>query len=84
MFTIIMTVINIIALICVAVGFFISRYTIVDLETWNEIVHFYNENHNDDGEATGGIGFYIPTDEDCLYGDDEDEDVLRNHRKIGF
>lgn len=86
MFTTIMTVINIAALVFVAIGLFISRYTIVDLETWNTIATFYNEHNNDEdeGEAAGGIGFYIPTDEDCLYGDDEDEDVLRNHRKIGF
>ena len=59
MFTTIMTVINIAALVCVVIGFFISRYTIVDLETWNTIATFYNENHNEDGEvASGNIGFF--------------------------
>lgn len=72
MFTTIMTVINIAALILVAVGFFISRYTIVDLETWNTIATFYNE-HNDEeneGEAAGGCGFF------WNYIDEVSDDVL--------
>lgn len=61
MFTTILTVINIIALIAIVIGFFLSRYTIVDLETWNEIAHFYNENkesEQDVNEAAGGVGFF--------------------------
>lgn len=59
MFTTIMTVINIIALVCVGVGIFISRYTIVDLETWNTIATFYNEHNDEDGEvASGNVGFF--------------------------
>lgn len=59
MFTTIMTVINIAALVFVAIGFFISRYTVVDLETWNTIATFYNEHNNEDEEvASGNIGFF--------------------------
>ena len=59
MFTTIMTVINIIALVSVAIGLFISRYTIVDLETWNTIATYYNEHNNEDGEvASGNVGFF--------------------------
>lgn len=61
MFTTIMTVINILALVCVGVGLFISRYTIVDLETWNTIATFYNEHNNDEDEevASGNVGFFF-------------------------
>lgn len=60
MFTTIMTVINILALVSVGIGLFISRYTIVDLETWNTIATFYNEHNNeeDEGETASGCGFF--------------------------
>jgi len=58
MFTTIMTVINILALCLVAIGLFISRYTIVDLETWNTIATFYNEHNDEDGEVASGCGFF--------------------------
>ena len=45
-----MTIINISSLILIAIGYFREHYTIVDLETWNEICRFYNENHNEDNE----------------------------------
>ena len=75
MFTTIMTVINITALVCVGVGLFISRYTIVDLETWNTIATFYNEHNNDEdeGEADncgGGCGFF------WNYIDEVEDDIL--------
>jgi len=78
MFTTIMTVINIIALVSVGVGLFISRYTIVDLETWNTIATFYNE-HNDEetDNCGGGCGFFWnyldEVSDDVLDEPDEDE-----------
>lgn len=50
----VLTVINVIALILLAVGYFRGNYTIVDLETWNKLAHFYNE--YSDGEG----GFEVP------------------------
>ena len=62
MFTAILTVINVLALVAVAIGFFLSRYTIVDLETWNTIATFYNEHgggeSDQDGDVASGCGFF--------------------------
>lgn len=74
----VLTVINIVALILLAVGYFKGNYTIVDLETWNKLVHFYNEFSDGEGgisvpELGGGEGFfreYI----DCVEEDEEEED----------
>lgn len=76
MFSTIMTVINIIALVSVGVGLFISRYTIVDLETWNTIVTFYDEHNNDEeaGVASGNIGFFWDYVSDVEEPDEEEED----------
>lgn len=73
----VLTIINIIALILLTVGYFKGNYTIVDLKTWNKLVHFYNEFSDGEGgievpERAGGEGFfreYI----DCIE-EDEDED----------
>ena len=59
----VLTVINIIALILLAVGYFRGNYTIVDLETWNKLAHFYNEYSDGEGgievpEQAGGCGFF--------------------------
>ncbi len=59
----VLTVINIIALILLAVGYFRGNYTIVDLETWNKLAHFYNEYSDGEGgievpEQAGGEGFF--------------------------
>ena len=59
----VLTVINIIALVLLAVGYFRGNYTIVDLETWNKLAHFYNEYSDGEGgievpEQTGGCGFF--------------------------
>lgn len=48
---------------------FKKNYTIVDLETWNTIATFYNENQ-DEGELPGGTGFF----RECIYEDVDDED----------
>lgn len=74
----VLTVINIIALVLLAVGYFRGNYTIVDLETWNKLAHFYNEFSDGEGglevpEQEGGCGFFREyIDED--YEDDEEED----------
>lgn len=74
----VLTVINIVALILLAVGYFRGNYTIVDLETWNKLAHFYNEYSDGEGgievpEQAGGCGFFREyIDED--YEDEEEED----------
>ena len=78
----VLTVINIIALILLAVGYFRGNYTIVDLETWNKLAHFYNEYSDGEGglevpEQAGGCGFfreYIDEVEDDVLDDDDDDD----------
>ena len=78
----VLTVINIIALVLLAVGYFRGNYTIVDLETWNKLAHFYNEYSDGEGgievpEQAGGCGFfreYIDEfEEDDEEPDEEDE-----------
>ena len=59
----VLTVINIIALVLLAVGYFRGNYTIVTLETWNKIATFYNEYSDGEGgleipELSGGTGFF--------------------------
>ena len=59
----VLTVINIIALTLLAIGYFRGNYTIVDLETWNKLAHFYNEYSDGEGgievpEQAGGCGFF--------------------------
>lgn len=78
----VLTVINIVALILLAVGYFRGNYTIVDLETWNKLAHFYNEYSDGEGgievpELASGEGFfreYIDeVEEDEEEPDEEDE-----------
>lgn len=71
----VLTIINIIALILLVIGWFIGNYTIVDLETWNKLAHFYNEFADAEGnlevpELPGGEGFFR---EFIDYDDEEDE-----------
>lgn len=59
----VLTVINIIALTLLAIGYFRGNYTIVDLETWNKLAHFYNEYSDGEGglevpELASGEGFF--------------------------
>lgn len=81
----ILTVINIIALILLAVGYFKGNYTIVDLETWNKLAHFYNEYSDGEGgievpELASGEGFFreyideVEDDEEEGEPDEEEED----------
>lgn len=81
----VLTVINIIALILLAVGYFRGNYTIVDLETWNKLAHFYNEYSDGEGgievpELASGEGFFreyideVEDDEEEGEPDEEEED----------
>lgn len=55
----VLQIINIVALILIAIGYFKLRFIIVELETWNTIATYYNEHHNEDGEElVGGEGFF--------------------------
>ena len=72
----VLTIINIIALLLIAIGYFRGNYTIVDLETWNKLAHFYNEYSDGEGgieipELSGGTGSFFW---DQLEHDDEDLD----------
>lgn len=73
----VLTIINIVALVLLAVGYFKGNYTIVDLETWNKLAHFYNEYSDGEGgievpEQEGGCGFFREYIDD--YEDDEEEE----------
>lgn len=73
----VLTIINIVALVLLAVGYFKGNYTIVNLETWNKLAHFYNEYSDGEGgievpEQEGGCGFFREYIDD--YEDDEEEE----------
>lgn len=78
----ILTIINIVALVLLVVGYFKGNYTIVNLETWNKVAHFYNEYSDGEGgievpELSSGEGFfreYIDEEEDDILDDDDDAD----------
>lgn len=66
----VLQIINIVALILIAIGYFKLRFIIVELETWNTIANYYNEHHNEDGEElVGGEGFF----KEQLIDDEEEE-----------
>lgn len=53
------TVVNIGIVIFLVYDWFVKNYTIVDLETWNKIAVFYNENYSEEiQELAGGTGFF--------------------------
>lgn len=76
----VLTIINIVALVLLAVGYFRGNYTIVNLETWNKVAHFYNEYSDGEGgievpEQAGGEGFFREyIDEDCEEEEPDEED----------
>ena len=75
----VLTVINIIALVLLAVGYFRGNYTIVDLETWNKLAHFYNEYSDGEGgievpEQAGGCGFFREYIDEVEEDDEEPEE----------
>ncbi len=60
----VLTVINIVALTLLAIGYFRGNYTIVTLETWNKVATFYNEYSDGEGgieipELQGGVGSFF-------------------------
>lgn len=55
---------------------FNKNYTVVDLETWNKIATFYNENYSDEPqELAGGVGFFR---EQLVEEYDENEDEVED------
>ena len=67
----VLQIINIIALILIAIGYFKLRYIIVELETWNTVANYYNDHHNEDGEELVSCeGFF----KEQLIDDEEDEE----------
>lgn len=53
-------------------NWFVKNYTVVDLETWNKIATFYNENYSDEPqELAGCIGFF----REQLVEECEDEEI---------
>lgn len=74
----VLTVINVVALALLAIGYFRGNYTIVTLETWNKVATFYNEYSDGEGgieipELSGGSGFFREYIEDEEF-DEEEED----------
>lgn len=68
---IIVGLINISILAFLVYDWFRKNYTVVDLETWNTVVDFYNENANqEDNELASGVGFF----RECLYEEDGESD----------
>lgn len=75
----VLTIINIVALVLLAVGYFKGNYTIVDLETWNKLAHFYNEYSDGEGgievpEQAGGEGFFREYIDDYEEEPDEEDE----------
>lgn len=54
---------------------FVKNYTVVDLETWNKIATFYNENYSDEPqELSSCVGFF--REQLVEEYDDEDEEEV--------
>lgn len=58
-----MFIINCTSLVLLAIGYFKSKFTIVDLETWNTLVEVYNAHAEEDEQEEcnncgGGVGFF--------------------------
>lgn len=71
MITTVFMVINALSLVCLGIGWFKSKYTIVDLETWNTVAEFYNEHNEEKEELAGGIGGFF---REYLYEEDEEQE----------
>lgn len=68
-------VINAISLILLGVGYFVSRFKIVDLETYNamlEIVQEYAE-MEENSNSGGGVGFHLYMNDDDIEEEEQDE-----------
>lgn len=68
-------IINGLALVSLGIGYFKANYTIIDLETWNKVANFYNENYSEETEelAGGCGGFFREYIEDYDNDDEEEE-----------
>ena len=66
---IVVGILNVGVLAFLLFDWFRRNYTVVDLETWNTVVDFYNENANqEDNELVGGTVFF----REYLYEEDEE------------
>lgn len=63
-------IINGLVLAFLLIDWFRKNYTIVDLETWNTIATFYNEEHDESKNCGGGVGFF----REALYEEEYDEE----------
>ncbi len=75
----VLAVINIVALVLLAIGYFRGNYTIVTLETWNKVATFYNEYSDGEGgieipELSGGSGFFREYIEDEEFDEEEENE----------
>ena len=70
MITTVFMIVNVLSLVCLGIGWFKSKYIIVDLETWNTVAEFYIENNKEVEELVGGTGFF----RECLCEDEEYEE----------
>lgn len=61
-------------LIFLLVDWFKKNYTIVDLETWNTIATFYNEEHDEENNCGGGVGFHLYLPENNTENEDEEDE----------
>lgn len=74
LFTILLPVLNILVLTFLLIDWFRRNYTIVDLETWNTIATFYNEEHDEENNCGGGVGFHLYlNDNEAEQGEEDDE-----------
>lgn len=76
-------IINISSLILLGIGYFKSRFTIVDLETYNamlEIVEEYTEMKENENSG-GGSGFFFDYISD-VEGDNQEEEEENNKRGV--
>ena len=71
MITTIFMIVNVLSLVCLGIGWFKSKYIIVDLETWNTVAEFYNENNKEVEELVGGCGGFF---REYLYEEDEEHE----------
>lgn len=67
----ILAALNLIVLGFLLIDWFRKNYTIVDLETWNTIAIFYNEEHDEENNCGGGVGFHLYMNETNEESDDD-------------
>lgn len=65
---------SVVSNIILAVRLFGERFTIVDLETYNELARVYNKKMKDEeNNCGGGVGFHVYMSDDEDYDEEEDK-----------